>query len=450
MRRWRWFVGVGLLTVASAGVAMAAVLTRSFPQAPWPAMGEDFFDGWSPGEGWAALYREVSGLDAPDLHPHEPLLSPFHLEPDPIGSLLLANIEEDPDRVYLGFEPQWFTGGWAGEGMVVLGWRTDGLVDVFHEAGIDLDPELYRITGEGMHRMAEREFRPRILEFGPGGVHMDLGFHDLEGRQVELFVRETDPGTRRPFGLLAPVGGAAVRPPALPLVLLRDFDFVRRRGTEIRLAIEGREHAPDPLALPMAGSRVWFWRYSPKAVVVRVNPEDRVLVEPVRSLGEVPDPARGPGSFQGTGSSHANRMEGISRPHGRVELRRFEVEVEGDTVAIELHPPLPHLTALAPGSQAAGQFRISAHPSLGSVDGEWSVQAEEGGRVHMEVTPSGGWTPSPAPRSANLLFRVVDLFRGWPTTYRWEASLEPTSPGAGDAYRLDARWIRTTEHPGGA
>ncbi|TVR62136.1 MAG: hypothetical protein EA422_11645 [Gemmatimonadales bacterium] len=431
MGGWRRILGFGVVIVVGAGGALAWILTRSFPQEPWPPA-EASFQGWSPEEGWSALYR----ADPPS---EEPILSPFHLVSDPIGALLLANVEGDPDEIYLGFEPQWFTGGWAGEGMVVLGWRTDGLVDVFHESGIQLDPELYRITGEGMHRMAEREFRPRTLEFGPAGVHMDLGFHDLEGRRVELFVRETHPRPRRPFGLLAPVGGAAVRPPALPMVLLRDFDFVRRRGTEIRLAIDGREHAPDPLAFPMSGARVWFWRYSPRSVVVRMNPEDRVLVEPVVPLGV--DRPTWSGSSQGT------RVDGVVGPHGRVELHRFSVETGGDTVAVELHPPLPHLTAMGTGTRSQGRFRIASHPSLGTVDGEWSVVAEDEGRIRMELIPSGGWSPGPAPRSANFLFRVVDLFRGWPATYRWEAVLEPASADAGGAFTLDARWIRTGGDP---
>ena len=431
MGRWPGVVGVGVLAVVGAAGVLVGIFTRDFSQEPWPPT-EESFEGWSPEEGWSAHYRA-------DPAPDEPVLSPFHLVPDPIGSLLLANVEGDPDEVYLGFEPQWFTGGWAGEGLVVLGWRTDGRVDVFHEPGIRLDPELYRITGEGMHRMAEREFRPRTLEFGPTGAHMDLGFDDLEGRRVELFVRETDPRPRRPFGLLAPVGGAAVRPPALPLVLLRDFDFVRRRGTEIRLIIDGRQHDPDPLVFPMAGARVWFWRYSPRSVVVRLNPEDRVLAEPVVPLAA--DPPAWSGSSQGTW------VDGVVGPHGRVEIHRFAREVDGDTVMVALHPPLPHLTALAPGSRAHGRFRISSHPSLGTVDGEWTVAAETGGRIRMELIPTGGWSPGPAPRSANLLFRVVDLFRGWPATYRWEAVLETAGPHAGGSHHLDARWIRTDGEP---
>ena len=97
--------------------------------------------------------------------------------------------------------------------------------------------------------------------------------------------------------------------------------------------------------------------------------------------------------------------------------------------------------------RAHGRFRISSHPSLGTVDGEWTVAAETGGRIRMELIPTGGWSPGPAPRSANLLFRVVDLFRGWPATYRWEAVLETAGPHAGGSHHLDARWIRTDGEP---
>ena len=40
----------------------------------------------------------------------------------------------------------------AGE-ILVIGWRRDGKVDVYHEAGLKLRPEKYDIAGKGLEQM---------------------------------------------------------------------------------------------------------------------------------------------------------------------------------------------------------------------------------------------------------------------------------------------------------
>lgn len=400
--------------------------------------------------GWAltAPFSERDWAPRPD-HPDTlyvpgaagedvPVISPFHLAVDPMEGLLLINFEGDPDRVYLGFEPQLFDDEVHGRGLMVIGWRVDGRVDVFHEPGLRLNPETYGITGEGLHRMEERVFSPGEVRLGLSGVHVDLAFDDLEGRKVRLRIEESDQRPRTPFGLLAPMGSAASAPPALPLVYVDGFYFVRRAGTELEIVIDGRPHRSDAIPLMLDGAWVHAVRYATEPFIVTWNPDSQDRAHILSAAEQGPDGAW-------VAEAEGVRYDLVARGALR-EIRRMSRGRGRHEVAVEFSPPLPHLLALASGAEVDGEFRITAEPNLGSVRGRWQV-ARRGGEIHMEVVPDGGWTPGPAPRMANLLFRLVSMFRTWPTTYRWRAVMALPSDGSlsDGPVPLRGGWERTNE-----
>ncbi len=57
--------------------------------------------------------------------------NPFFINIDTMQRLLLINFENDPDSVYIGFEPQVFADSINGYGHLIIGWRKDGWVDVY-------------------------------------------------------------------------------------------------------------------------------------------------------------------------------------------------------------------------------------------------------------------------------------------------------------------------------
>jgi hypothetical protein len=387
-----------------AGVgAGALILTRPFARAPWrdlpPHPVSIYEKAGSHAEGAAAI----------------PVISPFHLQTDPMEGLLLVNFERDPDRIYLGFEPQAFDDSVHGRGLIVIGWRLDGRVDVFHEPGLSLDPQTYGIAGKGLHAMAERSFAGAHFELGPAGARVDLAFRDLEGRAVRLLVRESDTRPRRPFGLLAPMGSAASDPPALPLVFVNDFYFVRRKGTEVRIEIDGRSHRGDPFPLPLDGARVHFIRYSADPFIATWNP-DREMRAGVLELTSAA--VTGLCRAQARGVHYEVEANGEFR-----EIRRMSRREGSHEVVVEFAPAFPQILALRDGVEVSGSFRISARPAVGAVIGIWRV-ARQDRQVEIEAIPRGGWTPGEVPPTARLLFRAVPMFRAWPTTYVWRGTLQ--------------------------
>jgi hypothetical protein len=349
-----------------------------------------------------------------------PLWSPFHLDVDPMDRLILVNFEGDPDRVYLGFEPQVFDDDVHGRGLIVIGWRIDGRVDVFHEPSLSLAEETYRITGEGLNAMAARDFGEGRVALGHRGADVDLAFDDLEGRAVRLRIHESDPRPRRPFDLLAPMGAAATEPPALPLVFLHDFDFVRRAGTEVRIEIDGRTHAPDALPVPMNGARVHFMRYSPDPFIVTWNPGGTRQIEPLARVDV---------------EAHQDGVRYLlQRNRGHFEIREMSRAHAGPRgfreVRVAFFPAFPNVAALRPGAEVAGDFCISGAPGVGIVTGSWRV-AHQDAQIRVEVHPSGGWTPNESGRIVRLMYRLVPVFRDWPSTYRWTGVLKTPDEHSG-------------------
>jgi hypothetical protein len=358
-----------------------------------------------------------------------PVVSPFHFDIQPMRALVLFNFERDPDSIYKGLEPQAFDDELHGRGLLVIGWRVDGRVDVFHDPGLRLDPATYAIAGAGLHRMEARDLTDGRVELGPNGASVDLAFTDLDDRPIRLVVRETDTRPRRPFGLLAPMGDASTDPPALPLVYAKEFYFVRRSGAEVRIEIDGRRHHSDTLPLLLDSTWMHFVRYSATPFVALWNHRDQNTADVLSASGLI---------AEGGGARYDLRANGVFR-----EIQRM-TRSEGDQqVAVEFAPAFPQLLALRDGASVDGSFRVSTEPPAGVVTGTWHV-VRQGRRVEIVVVPSGGWTPGQAQPMARLLFRVIGVFRSWPTTYRWTGTVDLADPGedVGASMPLTSMWER--------
>jgi hypothetical protein len=357
------------------------------------------------------------------------VVSPFHLDTQPMRAIALFNFERDPDIIYKGLEPQAFDDDLHGRGLLVIGWRVDGRVDVFHDPGLRLDAATYAIAGSGLHRMAARDLSEGRLELGSTGALVDLAFTDLENRPIRLVVRETDTRPRRPFGLLAPMGSAATDPPALPLVFVKDFYFVRRSGSEIRIEVDGRTHRSDPLPLLLDTTWMHFVRYSATPFIALWNHRDHDTADVLSSSTL---------AAEAGGASYELRSNG---PFS--EIRRMTRHEGDQEITVEFAPAFPQLLALRNGKRIDGSFRLSTGPPAGVVTGTWHV-VRHGRRIEIETVPCGGWTPGDAQPMARLLFRVIRVFRSWPTTYRWSGSVELPGPGedVGGPLALSSTWER--------
>lgn len=338
------------------------------------------------------------------------LYNPFRIDIDPMDRLLLVNIENDPDSVYIGFEPQVFDDAVNGIGHLVIAWRTDGKVDVYHQPGLKVIPEKYNITGKGLGQMIERDMPDAYFIINEYGVQAQYDFLDLHERLISFKISENNPKRRKPFGLLAPMGSAAENPTTLPLVYLHDFYFVREKHTVISIAIEGKEHMPDKLPIKMDGTRMYFARYSPEPLIATLNPAQNDVLTPISIEKHSTSFADGSYHYKLRWENETPFIESIERHN------------EKHPVRISFNPSFPDVMSIPDNSHLKGKFIIEAHRSTGTIRGFYTV-SKNANEINISLHPSKGWNPRPNKFSLRFLYTVARVFKKWPATYLWTAKI---------------------------
>jgi len=352
---------------------------------------------------------------------------PFHIAVEPLERLLLVNFENDPDDVYKGFEPQVFDDEKHGCGHLVIGWRIDGRVDVYHERSVRPDPATFGITGGGLAAMIPTDFESARFSIEDQGADAKYAFKDQLRRPVIIRIKETSPKRRKPFGLLAPMGAAAEHPQALPLVYLLDFYFVRKHGTRVNVSIDGRSHHIDRLPFPMDFAWMYFARYSPQPLIALLNP----AFEGPLPQADLTKAGTAAISWRGHDIS-------LDWTEGTPGIASMSCADGVHPVSLRFDPPFPHLLSIPEAGTALGSFEIGSHPSTGLVGGGYRVQ-RAGGLITLTMTPSLGWMPRPSKWSLRLLYAVAGIFKNWPKTYRWDAQIQIQKSGLGT---MASAWTR--------
>lgn len=351
--------------------------------------------------------------------------SPFNVKCDVMERLLLINFENDPDSVYIGFEPQAFDNPTKGRGLLVIAWRLDGRIDVYHQPSLTLRREDYDIVGKGLCEFVVRSFDGGHFDISERGVDLALDFTDKAGRPVSLRIRERHPRRRKPFGLLAPFPSGTENPPALPLALLHDFYFVRRAHTDISVTIDGRQHQLDLLPAPIDGTRMYFVRYSPDPFIVLWNESRDGTLTPLDVDADRAVDADGV-------------VYEISDSAGQPGIKAFEAHSDRHQVRFAFDPPFPNVVNLHDGAQTEGTFSIDLEKAIGRITGSYRVQ-RRADCVEISIRPEGGWQPRINKLSLWVMFTVAKVFKGWPKSYQWHATVDVSQPAAPV---MRSRWQR--------
>lgn len=355
------------------------------------------------------------------------MVFPFSMEIDPMEMLLLVNFENDPDSVYVGLEPQVFDDEINGTGHIVIGWRTDKKIDVYHQKSLHLDPAKYSIAGAGLNEMIPVDMDKAYNEVNDFGVQAHYQFKDILGRAVEIKINEKNPAKRKPFGLLAPMGDAATHPSSMPLVILHDFYFVRKNQTDIVVSIDNKRHKVDELPIPMDFQKMTFLRYSPKPFIVTLNPALKGELETI-------DLEPGQQSYEKGDCKHE-----IEWSNRGASIKSMRVKNRSHLLTMHFEPAFHSLNTIPPHTKLKGKFTISGRESVGTISGEYHIQSQHES-VSVRVLPTGGWKPKTTKLSTWLLFSVVKVFKKWPTTYQWDAELNKNPEGV---WTMRSQWIRT-------
>jgi hypothetical protein len=339
--------------------------------------------------------------------------SPFNLHLDPMARLLLINFGGDPDTLYTGFEPQVFDDPINGQGLMVIAYRHDGRIDVYHQPGLTLAHKDFSIVGKGLAEMIERPMPDAHFTTSPTGISLDLAFADKTGRPIRVHIQENTDKPIKPFALLAPMGSAAEKPPALPLVLLYDFYFVRKAGTEFEIRVDGRQHQPDSIPMILDGARVHFVRYATDPFIATWNAAHNGPLIPL--------------PVQGGLAKDGSVIYDLVDNGGHPEIRRMRVANNRHELVITFDPPVPDVVCLKDGVRVEGEFTIFCEESTGTISGVYHLR-RAGQQVHLTAHPADGWWPNERKLSARLIYIVAPVFTQWPKSYVWSAAIDLSDP----------------------
>ena len=292
----------------------------------------------------------------------------------------MVNFEFSGDEIYDGLELQWYDDDTHGTGMLAFATRRDtGFVDYYLQDGVR-PPAAIKQLGDGVGVWQTTDFDESLLKVDEFGVRAAAAFNDADGRQIEVRVDDRGGRVRRSGGLLAPVSDAISAPTSLLLVWLPHFDLVRTSGSVVA-RVDGRDLSLGQLPV----QRLWRRRLLKYAAPVEV-----IEVFPDASAKAVDD----------FGASD-------------VELR--------------FDPPLPDLNDLAAGELRSGVWSMPVTAGC-LTGGTWFAQhkpSTDGDLIEVGLDVTDRWQPGPMPLLMQLVTRAIPVFRRWPTTYRYRATLRP-------------------------
>ena len=350
------------------------------------------------------------------------LLVPITLELSPIQRLLIIDVADDPS--YRTLEPQVLDGPDRCV-LVLLAYRHDGYVELYVPSGSEVDRSGYDGLGKGLDGIYPVVFEQACFEVADDGLKLDLALAAPNGRRFDLHLHEQLRRPRDRFPALAPVGGGFETPAFFPFVWLPGLSFIPVRRTEVDVRVDEQARNVPRLPLPIGGRRCLMARYDPDVLVCQVNPDD------VEVATRVPVP---PEDASQAVDVEAVEVVEVETGHGIAALR---VGRGGHTCALRFEPPLPDLRALPVPTRRQGAMLVQADHTT-ELRARYALTRTED-RVEFVIEDVGPWrTRSRRPLLA-VLFRLP-IFRRWPTTYRWQATLELD---AGPDARLSSRWERS-------
>lgn len=345
-------------------------------------------------------------------------ICPFDLHLDVVAGMVNLEIADDPH--YDGMEIQRFDDPTHGRGLVVLlSRRGDGRVDVYHQPGVRVDPTAYRIGG-GLGAWVGTTIDPARFEITDTGVAVDVAFTDAAGRAIDVRLDDRGRRRRRRGAFLAPMGAAVQHPTALPLVWMSRFDLLRRRRHAPSIRVDGREVHPG--RLPMA----WLHR--------------RHLIKCAEDLCVVSVNTARHGPADPTGPDHAS----VTRTRTDGGLVAVTTTRDAHRARLRLTPPLPDLDAAPAGAAIRGTWTLDIDGHAGIVGGGWSA-VKQTTTVDLVVDVTRPWRPTRLPPLMRAVTTAMPLFRTWPTTYRWTATV-----ATGEDPTITSRWQRTDDQRGQA
>lgn len=331
---------------------------------------------------------------------------PFRFRLSPIKKMAMFHFHKDPDEEYVAFELHYIDGEPYGKGFRVLAWRTDGYRDSYIEEHLTMseDEALLSVGGKGLKERYKVTFDEVYFEQKEGQLDVGFVFSDKNDRRVALYVDEKVERNSQPLTWLPSVGNHTVEPHSMPFFFLYDFDFARKKGTEIFLSIDGVQKKIDPFAFPKDFQARFYVEFSTNTVVTNFNEAGK------HRMPEVEIDEEGVASLNG-------KVYQYELYDDLYHLKRITLQHETHPVEVEFEPSFPNHAEVEEAMPKYGEFTIRPSGEAGTLNGKYNVIRQKGKAIISLNFPESWQTPKGA-NYERVINSMTPNIKTWYKTYQ--------------------------------
>lgn len=188
---------------------------------------------------------------------------PFIVNYSPIKKLAIIPFEKKTDKIYKAFELQYIDGYPYGNGYRIIAYRNNNYVDVYDDLSLKFqNNEKFNVAEKGLNRHIQVPIKRICLEKQDDCECISFNFKDLENREIDFYIKEHTGKKSISMNLLAPIGYGSKNPNFLPLFFMYNFDFIRKKNTQIECRIDEQKIVIDKFSMPINMQFRYYARYS--------------------------------------------------------------------------------------------------------------------------------------------------------------------------------------------
>ena len=326
---------------------------------------------------------------------------PFIVNYSPIKKLAIIPFEKKTDKIYKSFELQYIDGEPYGNGYRIVAYRKDNYVDVYDDSSLQFqENEKFNVAERGLNRHIQVPIKKAYLEKQNNCECISFSFKDLENRKIDFYIKEFSNKKSIPMNLLAPIGYGSKSPNFLPLFFMYDFDFIRKKYTQIECKIEGKEIVIDEFPMPMNMQFRYYARYSNQCELLEFANTDSLSFVEV----DIDD------------NSYIDKnVEYIFEDSN--SLNKIIVHLEDGKIDINFSP------CFNMNKDTKGIFKICPKEKMGYLEGIYEINRDKD-KIYIRLVPQNGWNSVPNSFITKVILNPNSIFCKWCKNYEYVEEID--------------------------
>lgn len=331
---------------------------------------------------------------------------PFRIALSPIKQMAMIHFHKSPDTEYDALELHYIDGEPYGTGFRVLAWRKDGYRDSYVQDTLNISEEddILSVGGKGLKERHQVVFDEAYFNHVEGRLDAGFVFNDKLDRRIVLYVDEQVEKESMPLTWLPSVGNHLENPRSMPLFFLYEFDFARKRDTDIFLSIDGNVKDVDPFAFPKDFQSRYYVEFSTNSVVANFNKSGSYTLEQV-DIDE-----------QGIAKTE-NHTYFYENTNDLYKLKTITLEHETHPVEVSFSPAFPNHREVTEAKPFYGEFVIEPSGEAGHLKGKYNVLYQQGKAI-INLTFPESWNTPKGANYERLINSMTPNIKSWYQTYQ--------------------------------